>query len=225
MQALNELREIVLKPPTERLLASSPEVTVSNRDGVSPSTGPVSVVTSTPQPATPSSHLQLRPAAASLRWTQKIENIIQWRIFKSHIVASDIYPDADLPVTLDHSMPSTDIRLLTNLESRYIHSVHLFNPILHLPTLHDLILRVAESQFDWSPETCLVALVCAIGAMTEPLETSLTPEAPSEVEPGESRNRSDPSLAVGYWNVASKRLGLVLDRNDITAVQCLCLAG
>ncbi|KAL2673821.1 hypothetical protein Neosp_012265 [[Neocosmospora] mangrovei] len=30
---------------------------------------------------------------------------------------------------------------------------------------------------------------------------------------------------MGYWNVASKRLGLVLDRNDITAVQCLCLAG
>ncbi|KAI8652574.1 Zn(2)-C6 fungal-type domain-containing protein [Fusarium keratoplasticum] len=225
LQALNELREIVSKPPNERLPVDNLEVTTSNREDVSPSSGPVSVVTSTPQPATPSSHLRLRPASASLRWTQKIENIIQWRIFQSHIVASDIYPDADLPVTLDHSMPSTDRRLLTDLESRYIHSVHLFNPILHLPTLHDLILRVAESQFDWSPETCLVALVCAIGAMTEPLDTSQTPEASSVVNPDESRNRSDPILAIRYWNVASKRLGLVLDRNDITAVQCLCLAG
>ncbi|KAI8653298.1 Zn(2)-C6 fungal-type domain-containing protein [Fusarium keratoplasticum] len=61
--------------------------------------------------------------------------------------------------------------------------------------------------------------------MTEPLDTSQTPEASSVVNPDESRNRSDPILAIRYWNVASKRLGLVLDRNDITAVQCLCLAG
>lgn len=141
---------------------------------------------------------------------------MQWRIFQPHLVASDIYPDANPPVRLGHSMPSTNIELLTSLEWRYIHSVHLLNPILDLAGLHDLIVRVAESGFDWSLESCLAALVCAIGAITESIDAS---------DPHGALCDSDPDLAAGYWNIASKRLGFALDCNDITAVQCLCLAG
>ncbi|KAH6884492.1 hypothetical protein B0T10DRAFT_539887 [Thelonectria olida] len=224
LQALSELREIVLKPPTVRLLADGLDVPTGGRDGSPTSTVQGSCAALKPQLASRSSDLRVKPAV-SLGRIQKVENIVQWRIFQSHIVASDIYPDANPPVPLDHSMPSTDIRLLADLELRYIHSVHLLNPILHLSTLHDLILRVAESGFDWSLETCLAALVCAIGAITEPLEAPEASKTFGGTSLHEPQCGSDPDLATGYWNIASKRLGFALDQNDLGAVQCLCLAG
>lgn len=224
LEALNELREIVLKPPTARLLVDGRDVPAGGGDGSPTSTVQGSCAAPKLQLATRSSQFRLKPAV-SLGWIQRVENIVQWRIFQSQIVATDIYPDANPPVPLDHSMPSTDIRLLTELELKYIHNVHLLNPIVHLPTLHNLILRVAESGFDWSLETCLAALVCAIGAITEPLEALEAMKAFGGIDFHESQCRSDPDLATGYWNIASKRLGFALDQNDIGAVQCLCLAG
>ncbi|KAH7142117.1 hypothetical protein EDB81DRAFT_899647, partial [Dactylonectria macrodidyma] len=224
LEALSELREIVLRPSTARLSVDGRDVSAGGRDGSPTSTAQGSCAVTKPQLATRSSQFRLK-SAASLGRIQKVENIVQWRIFQSQIVATDIYPDANPSVPLDHSMPSTDIRLLTELELRYIHSVHLLNPIVHLPTLHHLILRVAESGFDWSLETCLAALVCAIGAITEPLEPLEAMKAFGGIDFHESQCRSDPGLATGYWNIASKRLGFALDQNDIGAVQCLCLAG
>ncbi|KAJ9143478.1 putative C6 transcription factor [Pleurostoma richardsiae] len=217
LQALVELREIVLKPPSGKLQTDGHVGHVgSGKDG--------SPASPQPELATRGGDLRLKPAL-SLSRIQKIENIVQWRIFQPHIVATDIYPDANAPVALDHSMPSTDIKMLSDLELSYIRSVHLMNPILHLSTLHDLILRVAESGFDWSLESCLVALVCAIGAITEPLEIAEASKALDVIDRRDSQCRSDIDLATRYWNVAAKRLGFALDQNDIGAVQCLCLAG
>ncbi|KAH8694377.1 hypothetical protein BGZ61DRAFT_352193 [Ilyonectria robusta] len=228
LQALGELREIVLKPPTTRLSVDSPDVPAGGGDLDS---SPTSISTvqgsyTAPKPQLDTIRSHLRPKlAVSLGRIQKVENIVQWRIFESQIVASDIYPEANPPAPLDHSMPSTDIRLLNDLELRYIHSVHLLNPILHLSTLHHLILSVAESGFDWSLETCLAALVCAIGAITEPLDAPEASEALERIDLHPSQRWSDPGLATGYWNIAFKRLGFALDQNNIEAVQCLCLAG
>ncbi|RAO69970.1 uncharacterized protein BHQ10_005982 [Talaromyces amestolkiae] len=214
LQALNQLREIVLKPPTAQVLAGDFEELAGSGVSAPPSIIPGSFTTPEPRPA------------VSLSRIQSIEKIAQWRIFQPHILAtSNIYPESNPPPTIDHTMPSTDIRLLTSLELKYIHSVNLLSPILHLATLHNLILQVAENGFDWSLETCLAALVCAIGAITELLASPESPSGPGGFDVHEFPRDSDPNLAVGYWNVASKRLGFALDRNDITAVQCLYLAG
>lgn len=221
LQALSELREIVLKQPNAVSVINGREGTEAGQDGTSPSSVRPSTATPKSQPTTASSDLGTK-SALSLGQIQRVEDIIQWRILQPHIVARDIYPDANLPAILSHSMPTTDAKMLAGLKVKYIHSVHLLNPILNLATLSDLILSLSENGFDWSLETCLTALVCAIGAITEPLGASQTE---GEIDPYDSQPRSDPDLAMKYWNVSSKRLGLVFDRNDITAVQCLCLAG
>lgn len=224
MKGLNELRHIVSKLPTVSPPPYSCEVTGSCADSSSPPAVQTPIAALKPPLDTTGSNICLNPAVSQGR-IQNIESTVQWRIFQSQLVASDIYPDANTLTTIDHSMPSTDMRLLADLKLRYIQNVHLFNPILNLPTLDDLIVRLAESQFDWSLETCLAALVCAIGAMTEPLKESCSSPVFDEVRSPKSQHYSDPSLATRYWLVAAKRLGIALDRNDIEAVQCLCLTG
>ncbi|CAH0058438.1 unnamed protein product [Clonostachys solani] len=222
LQALEEIRELVSKPTTAGSSTNDGQILAGGEDGSS--AVPATFAAPEPQLAPSGNHARLKPVISRAR-IQNIENTVRWRIFRSQIVANDIYPDADPVIPMDHSIPSTEIELLTELELKYVQSVHLVNPILDLSTLRDLILKVAESGFDWSLETCLVALVCAIGAIGEPLKPPERPESAVGSILQDAIGRSNPELAVGYFNVASKRLGLALDQNNLGAVQCLCLTG
>lgn len=102
------------------------------------------------------------------------------------------------------------------------------NPILDLTDLHRKVMHVAENGLDWTTRSCLVALVCAIGAVTQEyqaesqsLEYTLSPGTPLPL----FHSGSEPELSMQYWSLAAKRLGFAIGQNDIEAVQCLLLAG
>ena len=128
-----------------------------------------------------------------------------------------------------HQLPCLEYSDLARLELKYIDAVHIKNPVLDLPKLHEMILHVSENGLDWSTKTCLVAMVCAIGAIAGRYkETSQTRDirssSGSEFQPS-GIAESEPELASRHWNVAAKRLGYAIGQDDIEAVQCLCLAG
>ena len=116
--------------------------------------------------------------------SQGVESILEWRILAPYRTASILLSDDHSgTVVLTHSVPSIEYRELSRLETKYIVGVHLKNPILDLTKLHQEILHMAENGLDWTTKSCLVALVCAIGAVTQ--ECQDQPQSPEySLSPG-----------------------------------------
>lgn len=112
---------------------------------------------------------------------------------------------------------------MTRLVDRFVVAVHPKNPVIQVSTLRCLVRHVGENGPDWSVDTCLVALVCALGALSmEHCPTgqfTIGGEFPSIA--------NEISLAKRYWFVAEKRLGLAMTSSTSgwESTQCLCLAG
>ncbi|KAH7127851.1 hypothetical protein B0J13DRAFT_588593 [Dactylonectria estremocensis] len=148
-----------------------------------------------------------------------MDTILEWNIF-NHLRPIHLAKDhCQMPDIWNHSVPNMDYHELSRLERKYINGVHLKNPILDLSELHDMVIYVAENGLDWSIQTCLVTLVCAIGAATESYQDQpLSPTDPLY------RGR-EPDLSIQFWTLAAKRLGFVIGQSHHQAVQCLLLAG
>lgn len=162
-----------------------------------------------------------------------IETILGWGSLSHLDRQRCFYASENAPALAPSSVPGLNVDKLCHLESKYIDGVHSKNPALDLATLHHLVLDVAENGLDWSSRTCLVCLVLAIGAISQQYqdqhlspENLLTPGAP-QVTPATSPALAgtEPDLALQFWGIAAKRLGLVIGQRDVQAVQCLCLTG
>lgn len=159
-------------------------------------------------------------------WSSGLESVLKWEIFPSHLKHISEEDDGILPQT--HSLPNIEYHELIRLESRYIATVHNKNPILDLQVLRNLTSHLAENGLDWSVNTCLVALVCAIGAISQRYNVlGETPRSVVASDGGMTYYGSDeePEIAMRFWSVAAKRLGFIIGQNSLEAVQCLCLTG
>lgn len=155
------------------------------------------------------------PQAAS--FTQGLDSILQWNVFPQGLRIIPVYDDgiSQMP----HVLPLIDYAELIRLEARYIAIVHTKNPMLDLVKLRQYISKIAENGLDWSTSTCLVALVCAVGSLCR----EYVSEASGLNE--DSEREKDIDIALRFWGVASKRLGLAMSENTLEAVQCVCLTG
>lgn len=106
---------------------------------------------------------------------------------------------------------------LLKLEAKFLANVLPKNPIVHPLILRRRIYHLHENGPDWSSSTCLVGLTCALGAISEAFGLE-------DVE-DDSTSEPDILLALQYWELAVKRLGIVIGQNTVESVQCLCLAG
>ncbi|OBT96756.2 hypothetical protein VE01_04224 [Pseudogymnoascus verrucosus] len=147
-----------------------------------------------------------------------LRSVLKWRVFPQPCPHSIAMVDDDISYPQQSSLPSLELCELSRLEAKYIACVHAKNPILDLVTLHDLISQVAEHGLDWSARTCLVSMVCALGAISEEYTHAYTPDRIS----GSCLPHDE---AFKYWDIAMKRLGFVIGQNNIESVQCLCLTG
>ena len=156
---------------------------------------------------------------------QGMESVLQWEILAPYRTSACLFSDSTLTSPQTHSVPSIHYKELSRLASKYIDGVHLKNPILDLTELDRLIAQVAENGLDWSSRTCLVTLVCAIGATAQEYQYhGWSPN--NQLDAGTPIGLgSEPELSMQFWNIAIKRLGFVISDNDPIAVQCLCLAG
>jgi hypothetical protein len=155
-----------------------------------------------------------------------LESVLKWNIFSSRrtfqILSVDNEPHTPPHI---HTLPSIEYSELVRLEKRYIEAVHTKNPILDLHKLHQMIGQVAENGLDWSTGTCLVALVCAIGASSQQYVGPHRDDAQDSSNAENERRNADLQLADQFWSVAAKRLGFAIGQNNLEAVQCLCLTG
>ncbi|KFA72598.1 hypothetical protein S40288_09755 [Stachybotrys chartarum IBT 40288] len=161
------------------------------------------------------------PSHASGTTVQQVgaETVLEWDILASYRSTPCLFAGGDARECEDVSPPALRYREMLLLEARYIRGVHIKNPFLDLSELRQTILYVAENGPDWSTRTCLVALVCAIGAATQCVGETPSSEGQSVSEEVDIR------LSKQFWGIATKRLGLAIGNNTVEAVQCLCLAG
>jgi hypothetical protein len=165
-----------------------------------------------------------------------LDSVLKWEIFPHPIPYMTLSEGSESNGPPSHSLPSMEYSELRRLEAKYVSYVHTKNPIMDLGVLHQLISQQAENGLDWSTRTCLICLVCALGALSRKYSPdkvgtafspqtfhsqSLSPGTPSSIAAFEGESQ----LAAQYWSVAAKRLGFVIGQNSLEAVQCLCLTG
>lgn len=102
-------------------------------------------------------------------------------------------------------------RLLDN----FFNYTHVKNPILQESDTRRAVHHISMSGLDWSASSCLVLLICALGATATPFGSSQT------VAPGTTAY----ALGEAYFNAARKRLGSCLIDGGVLGAQCLFLAG
>jgi hypothetical protein len=102
------------------------------------------------------------------------------------------------------------------LVDQFFRNVHIKNPIFDERSMRQVVDLTTVNGLDWSPQSCLSLFICAVGAVATPFE------------PGNyylARDHPTNSQAFSYFLAAEKRLGPLIASYDITAAQCLFLAG
>lgn len=87
-------------------------------------------------------------------------------------------PDELLPIKLSE---------LPRFQLNYCRIVHNVNPILDLVTLDQYVTHIAKNEFDSTTWACLVALVCATGALCQG-KSYREPSRLSTAHPNENEN-------------------------------------
>ena len=157
---------------------------------------------------------------------QGTDSLFTWSHLSSFRSSGSLFTDGTLLNIVSESIPDISRNELLRLANRYVDGVHIKNPIVDLSELNHSITHVAENGLDWSTKTCVVALVCSIGALAQKYQ-QLNTSSPSQVTPRTPNTDSecDVRLSLQFWSVAAKRLALAVGGDGIEAVQCLCLAG
>ncbi|KAK7423541.1 Zcf27p [Neonectria punicea] len=150
---------------------------------------------------------------------EKLESLLQWSVFPGQ-------PDQQLSPSgpVNTSSPKSSILgglldikphgINTLLDNFFIH-VHCKNPIFEETSTRRLVTTTMLEGIDWSPNSCLSLLVCALGTIATPLGPSLDTK-PDSVAYMESQS---------YFEAAQRRIGSLLCQSDIVGAQCLFLSG
>ncbi|KAL3451483.1 hypothetical protein BJX65DRAFT_304067 [Aspergillus insuetus] len=154
-----------------------------------------------------------------LQFSEGLDSIFTWRVFPSGLEPIPV-DDGKSSIPMPDELPPVTLSELTRLQMNYRRVVHNVNPILDLDTMDHYVTHIAENGFDWTTRACLVALVCAIGAICheKPIET------PGSLFTADG-NQDDVDIAYRFWGVACKRLGRAMSQRTLESAQCLCLAG
>jgi hypothetical protein len=122
--------------------------------------------------------------------------------------------------TEDFSTSRPDV---DQLVSRFVKGVHVRFPILDRAKFKKYCEAFCDKGPVWDLATCLVLLVCALGALAEEFELrEYEVEVPDPYEG--SRRPANLRLANLYFTAAEKRLGFAIGTPGKLSAQCLCLA-
>ncbi|KAK1477648.1 C6 zinc finger domain-containing protein [Colletotrichum cuscutae] len=150
------------------------------------------------------------------------EHVLSWAIFEeiSHgIDAGDMTSHVDhISITTNSPMSligalDLEPRRINDLLDSFFSYVHVKNPILDETATRKMVSHTVLEGINWSAESCLSLLICALGSLA-------TPFGPSQETMLGSAAHSD---AQAFFQAAQKRLGILLSSDDIIAAQCLFL--
>lgn len=100
------------------------------------------------------------------------------------------------------------------LIANFIEHVHIKNPILELASLKRMVQHACLEGVGWDPESCLVLLVWALGAISTPF-----------LQPPRACDQESLELGAALFGAATKRLGVVFAESGILSAQCFFYAG
>ncbi|KAJ9641571.1 Zcf27p [Coniosporium tulheliwenetii] len=157
---------------------------------------------------------------------QTIESILEWpclqlnnihdqsltlQLRRRHAESATVHASTS-PAYLTDEMEPQRTRVLLDSFFNY---VHVKNPILDEVRTRRIVTRLCLHGVDWSPESCIALLVCALGAIATPFDSSEVVTQDSEAY----------ATAKSFYSAAQKRLGVVLGTSGVLEAQCLFLAG
>lgn len=117
-------------------------------------------------------------------------------------------PKTDLATELD-------LQRVNHLLDNFFNYAHVKNPVLDEQATRRMVQSIILNGIDWSPESCLTLLICALGSIARPFGPTL------ETMPGTSAYASAETL----FHAAQRRIGIAFCSEDIISTQCLFLSG
>lgn len=124
--------------------------------------------------------------------------------------------------SINISTERADIELLVD---QFFGRVHSKNPILDRQTVKQYCQRYYEHGPSFSLETCLLLMICALGALATEYPPPEFTMDDHDVFSEHSTRLETLKLAKCYFNAAEKRLGIAVTSPNALAIQCFCLAG
>lgn len=181
---------------------------------------------------------RLPPVAAKSTTARLIpprpEHIVRWQVFgdlrqalegvglaEPEPTASSHRQLSSLSSSPSPSTPVTDVTTeldlcrVNRLLDNFFNHVHVKNPILDEQAARHMVQSLVLNGIDWSAESCLTLLICALGFIGRPFGP--TPDT----MPGTSAYASAETLFLA----AQRRIGSVFCSDDVVATQCLFLSG
>ncbi|KAL2784508.1 hypothetical protein BJX66DRAFT_329949 [Aspergillus keveii] len=160
-----------------------------------------------------------------------IETILSWSVFEAKYESYTSLRDfASSPTNSSqepflansdprHERLDLDLRTCTRLLHTFLEEVHIANPILDVPLVTDYLYQACVHGIGWDAPSCLVLLICALGAISENFH--------EHHESSSMTARRSPSFHLGqrYFEAAQMRLGAVLRTHGIIETQCFFYSG
>lgn len=154
------------------------------------------------------------------------DHIMTWAIFQDIQAGLDVGSASAFETCVDqgNARPSPvsalgdldmDAPRVNRLLDNFFNYVHVKNPILNEQATRQAVQSTVLNGIDWSPESCLSLLICALGSLARPFQPSL------DTMPGTAAYAS----AQSFFQAAQRRIGVLVASDDIIAPQCLFLSG
>ncbi|UKZ74684.1 hypothetical protein TrVFT333_002354 [Trichoderma virens FT-333] len=124
-------------------------------------------------------------------------------------------------IPLSPSSPKTDLTAeldlcrVNHLLDNFFNYAHVKNPILDEQAARRMVQSIILHGIDWSAESGLTLLICALGCIARPFGPTL------DTMPGTSAYVSAETL----FHAAQRRIGIAFSSEDIISTQCLFLSG
>lgn len=185
----------------------------------------LSLTASATRPKTSSPRTQNNSIGRSQLLPPNVETVLSWPGFneqqslKYNIWAILRRPATNSPLNAfltPHTITDLEPRTTKVLLDNFFQYCHVKNPVLvSEASIRQQVAHISLHGVDWSPQSCLALLVCAIGAISTPFgDSEMTmPGSPAYV------------TSQSYFQAAEKRLGSIVAIAGVVEAQCLFLAG
>lgn len=154
---------------------------------------------------------------------EKMESLLLWSVLSRDMSAHKTLQNDPPQPSPSYSPGCTSLGDIADLDTQgvkvlldnFFAHVHCKNPILEEAAARKAALNVVIEGIDWSPASCLMLIICALGKIATPLDASF-----------HMRSDSTPYVeAQALFQAAQKRIGTLMARSDIIGAQCLFLSG
>lgn len=154
---------------------------------------------------------------------ERVENVLQWPCFFNGSMPKELFSTTSPCSAANPMVGNGSLAELSEMQpaeinvllDNYFTYVHCKNPVLDELSTRRLVRRVFLDGIDWSPESCLAMIVCALGCVSGPFGPS---HNFSIGTPAHNNSRV-------FFQAAQKRIGMLLVTSDVTGPQCLFLLG